>query len=204
VLGHRREADVPSWAIPSLYVAYLREGEVGPMRRVFSHNRHDLLSLAALMTHLGRRLAEPLAQRLGPDELLAVARLYDEIGRRAEALECLELALELGSRATDASSLRERVQLALALLCRRAGRRDRAYELWRELAGGPAAITGLIELAKHHEHRERDSRAALDCVEQALAILELREARDGTYRWRAERNDLERRLARLLRKRGHG
>ena len=202
VLGHRREGDVPSWAIPSLYVAYLRQGEVGPMRRVFSHNRHDLLSLAALTTHLGRRLAEPLAQQLGPDELLAVARLYEELGLRAQAVDCLETALELGDRATHASLPRDRVQLALALLCKRAGRRDRAYELWRDLAHGPAAITGLIELAKHHEHRERDPRAALDCVEQALGILELREARDGASRWRAERDDLERRLARLLRKRG--
>ena len=114
------------------------------------------------------------------------------------------MALELGDWAAQASPLRERVQLALALLCKRAERRERAYELWRELAHGPAAITGLIELAKHHEHRERDPRTALDCVEQALAILELREARDGAYRWRAERADLERRLARLLRKRGIG
>ena len=200
VLGHRRVADVPSWAIPSLYAAYLREGASGPLARVFSHNRHDLLSLAALVTHVGRRLAEPLGQTLGADELLAVARLYEELGLRSEAVACLEQALVLVDGSGEAS-LRERVRLALALCCKRDGRRERAFALWRELARGSAAITGLIELAKHHEHRERDALAALDCVEQALAIVELREARDGIGRWRNERAELERRLARLLRKR---
>lgn len=201
VLGHRREGDVPSWAIPSVYAAYLREGANGALAKVFEHNRHDLLSLVALTAHLGRRLAEPLGHALGPDELLAVARLYEELGRRAEAAECLEAALRLIARADGPAELRERVRLALALCCKRDGRRERACELWRELAQGSAAIRGMIELAKHHEHRERDPAAALDCVEQALAILELREARDGAARWRAERGDLERRLARLLRSR---
>lgn len=201
VLGHQREDDVPSWAIPSVYAAYLRAGERRALGRVFEHNRHDLLSLVALTAHLGRRLAEPLRQRLGPDELLAVARLYEELGLRAEAAACLEAALALVERAGGPAPLRERIRLALALCCKRGGRRERATALWRELSQGSAAITGLIELAKHHEHRERDAAAALDCVEQALAILELREARDGAARWRAERADLERRLARLGRKR---
>ena len=198
VLGHRRDADVPSWAIPGLYVAYLQRGDVGALRRVFSHNRHDLLSLAALATHLGRRLADPLAAGLGPDELLGVARLYEQLGLQAEARACLEAAL---AGATHGSPVRPRVQLVLALYCKRAGHRDRALQLWRELAVGPGALPGLIELAKHHEHQRRDPAAALEVVEQALAIVELREARDGASCWRAERTDLERRLARLLRKR---
>jgi len=199
ILGHRRESDVPSWAIPGLYAAYLRGSDPGSLEMVFNHNRHDLLSLVTLATQLGRRLAEPLEHRLGADELLAVARLYEGLGWRSEAAECLELALE---RAQHAVPLRERIRLALALGYKRSGDRARAYKLWRELARGQSGIRGLIELAKHHEHQERDPTAALDCVEQALAILEVREARDGSDRWRAERADLERRLARLLRKRG--
>jgi hypothetical protein len=205
ILGHRRVVDVPAWMIPGLYFAFLQRGEAGPLRHVFSHNRHDLLSLAALTGQLGRRLADPLCGHLGPDELLAVARLYEELGLRSEACACLEAALELAGPA-----LRGRLQLLLALYCKRAGHRERAVSLWRDLVVGPTApsassgqvITGLVELAKHHEHQRHDPGAALEVVEQALAVLQLREARDGVWRWRIERVDLERRLARLLRKRG--
>ena len=197
VLGHRREADVPSWAIPGLYAAYLRLGESGPLQRVFSHNRHDLLSLAALATRLAHRLAAPLTSGLGPEELLAIGRLYNELGLGADAIGCLELAL-----AQAEPPLRTRIALLLARLYRRRGRYDEAQALWGSLARGAAALTGLVELAKHHEHRGRDPRAALEYVEQALVVLELREARDGAPRWRAERMELERRYARLRRKCG--
>ena len=202
ILGHLREQDVPSWAIPGLYTAYLQRGEARPLRLVFSHNRHDLLSLVALLTQVGRRLAAPLSGALQPDELLAVARLYDELGLRKEACACLEMALEGVGRTRENQMVRRRAQLLLALSLKRAGQRQRALTLWRELAGGPLALTSLIEQAKHFEHHERDPRAALELVEQALDVLELRESRDGPIRWRAERLDLERRLQRLLRKRG--
>lgn len=200
VLGHRRDLDVPSWLIPSLYASYVRDGQAEPLRRVFSHNRHDVLSLVALAAHLGRRLATPLDGRLGPDELLAAARLYEEIGRRDLACACLEAALPRAE-----PPLRQRLQLQLALLYRRAGQRERAFTLWRALASARSfALVGLIEMAKYLEHQQRDIAAALELVEQALAILELRELQDGAWRWRAERADLERRLARLRRKRGLG
>jgi uncharacterized protein len=214
ILGHRRQNDIPSWAIPGLYGAFLRRGEAGPLGRVFSHNRHDLLTLAALTTCLGRRVAEPLRGRLGPDELIGVARLYEEIGLCLEASACLELALERAG-----PDLRERLQVLLALYYKRNGQRERAFALWREVAAGPAGssamdsasspqrsghvLTGLTEVAKHHEHHERDPNAALEAVEQALIVLELREAREGSLRWQIERANLERRYGRLLRKRAH-
>lgn len=196
LLGHWRQADVPSWAIPSLYAAYLRLGQTEPLHGVFDHNRQDLLSLAALLGLLGRRLAEPLGEPLEADELLAVGRLYDELGLRQEACACLEAAL-----ARAEGPLRQRVAVRLALAARRTGRYQRALDLWRELSVGRAAVGALIERAKHDEHRRGDLGAALALVEQALALLELREARDGSDAWRRERADLDRRLARLLRKR---
>jgi uncharacterized protein YprB with RNaseH-like and TPR domain len=199
LLGHWRQADVPSWAIPSLYAAYLRYGQAEPLRRVFEHNRQDLLSLATLLSLLGRRLADPLRAGLEVDELLAVARLYDELGLRREACACFEAA---AGRAVGPE--RQRVVWRLALAARRAGRYERARALWQELAVGPTAPLALIELAKHHEHRRGDIPLALALVEEALSLLDLREARDGLHPWRRERLDLERRLARLLRKRGAG
>jgi uncharacterized protein YprB with RNaseH-like and TPR domain len=199
LLGHWRESDVPSWAIPSLYAAYLRHGEVQPLGRIFEHNRQDLLSLATLLSLLSRRLAEPLGAGLETDELLAVGRLYAELGLRGEACACLEAAA-----AGAEGPARQRALLQLALAARRAGRYQRALELWQELAVGPTAPLALIELAKHHEHRRGDLTTALALVEEALGLLDWREARDGPHRWRRERLDLEQRFARLTRKRQAG
>ena len=198
ILDHERGPDVPSWLIPGIYAEYLRQGEAGPLRRVFSHNRQDLLSLVALVTQVGRRLAEPLTSDLGPGELLAVARLYDELGLREQSCTLLEAT----SQIAYASPLRQQVELALALAHRRCGRRDEAQTIWRRLTSGSTTLLALIEQAKYEEHQRRRPAAALELVEQALTVLELREARDGPRRWQAERVALERRLGRLLRKQG--
>jgi uncharacterized protein YprB with RNaseH-like and TPR domain len=197
ILDHDRGPDVPSWLIPGIYAEYLRQGKTAPLRRVFSHNRQDLLSLVALVAQVGRRLAEPLTSDLGPGELLAVARLYDELGLREQSCRLLEAASQLA-----VPPLRQQIELALALAHRRSGRRDEAQAIWRRLASGSTTLLALIEQAKYEEHQRRRPAAALDLVEQALTVLELREARDGPRRWQAERTALERRLGRLLRKRG--
>jgi uncharacterized protein len=198
ILDHDRGPDVPSWLIPGIYAEYLRQGETGPLRRVFSHNRQDLLSLVALVTQVGRRLAEPLTSDLGPVELLAVARLYDELGLRERSCSLLEAA---GQMELADSPLRQQVEVALALAYRRFGRRDEAQAIWRRLASGSTTLLALIEQAKYEEHQRRQPAAALELVEQALTVLDLREAHDGPGRWQAERTALERRQGRLLRKR---
>ena len=67
------------------------------------------------------------------------------------------------------------------------------------MALGLDDIAPLVELAKHSEHRRRDVWAAIGLVQEALTVLELREPRSygGAQPARA---DLERRLARLVRK----
>ncbi len=66
---------------------------------------------------------------------------------------------------------RDEALLALATLHRRAGRREEAAALWARVAHRPGAARAhpLTELAKHHEHRERDPAAALALVERAIA-----------------------------------
>jgi uncharacterized protein YprB with RNaseH-like and TPR domain len=196
VLGHLRERDVPGWAIPALYFRYLREGDSLPMRGVFRHNLVDVLSLATLLARLGCLLGEPLSSPCGPEDLLAVGRCYEDAGFAQEATDCYEHALAL----TPASASRRALMTRLALLHKRRGTTDVALRLWRELAtlgGDPAA---LVELAKHCEHRARDFLAAVDLVEQALAVVELQTLHRGDAAIGAMRRDLERRLARLLRK----
>ena len=97
--------------------------------------------------------------------------------------------------------MRARVASRLAALCKRAGRHERAVQLWKRLAGlGLTGCEPFVELAKHFEHRQRDYDAAINAVEEALAVSELRVLRrqPGAA---AERAALEHRLARLLAKR---
>src|SRR2546425_1083201 len=57
VLGLEREDDVPGALIPTLYFDFLRSRRAAPLARVFDHNRHDVLSLVALLGWFGRALA---------------------------------------------------------------------------------------------------------------------------------------------------
>ena len=97
--------------------------------------------------------------------------------------------------------VRARVASRLAALCKRAGRHERAVQLWRRLATlGLTGCEPFVELAKHFEHRQHDYDAAIEVVQEALAVAELRALRRQAGA-AAERAALEHRLARLLAKR---
>jgi uncharacterized protein YprB with RNaseH-like and TPR domain len=207
VLGHSRAADVPSWMIPDLYFRYLRGGDPRAMVAVFEHNLHDVLSLVALTCRLGRLLDGPPATvpsgpgrvDAGPSvfELFAAARIYEDLGLLEEACARYEQALAVKRDIV----VRARVASRLAALCKRAGRHERAVQLWRRLATlGLTGCEPFVELAKHFEYRQRDYDAAIEVVQEALAVAELRTLRHQAGA-AAERAALEHRLARLLAKR---
>lgn len=54
ILGVRRVNDVPGALIPDLYFRYLRDGDPRPLLPVLAHNEADIVSLAALLIHLGQ------------------------------------------------------------------------------------------------------------------------------------------------------
>ena len=184
--------------IPELYFRYVRGGEAEPMAVVFEHNLHDVLSLVALACRLGRLLDGPEGdEQHDVHDLFATGRIFEDLGMLEEACSRYERALALRENV----ALRALAARRLAAICKRAGRHERAVQLWRRLA--TLGLTGRephVELAKHYEHRLRDYAAAIAVVEEALAIAELRQLRrqPGAA---AERIELERRLARLMAKR---
>ncbi len=194
ILGHERVRDVPSWMIPDLYFQYVRGGAPEPMARVFSHNLDDILSLVAVACRLGRLLDDDAQADHDAQDLFAAGRIFEDLGLVDAACDRYERALTAGRNVMD----RAQVAGRLAALCKRLGRQERAIQLWQRLA--TLRLTGCephVELAKHYEHRLRDYAAAIAMVEEALAIVELRQLRRlaGAA---AERRELERRLARLL------
>jgi len=170
VLGFHRVGDVPGSEIPALYFEYLRGGEPGPMRGVLEHNAHDIVALCAVLKKLVEgyevlRKAEDGRDRLGYAEV--AARMGDEV--RASSF-----AVAAARRTSEPSCAIEALLLA-ARLARRRGEREAEESALREAGervnrGGcedTLAAAVWLALAKFHEHRARDFRAALACAQDA-------------------------------------
>jgi tetratricopeptide (TPR) repeat protein len=199
LLRVHREDDLPGWAIPGLYIDYLREGRTGPLPAVFRHNALDILSLVTLLGHLGRVAGEQLPA--DPDDCLALARWDEMEGRLTDAASLYEAALRNGFD----EEVRTAAARRLARLCRRLGRWDdqvRVLRDWLGNDGTPSAkLEALVELAKMEEHRQRDYASAEALTRQALALVEVMTVRGGAPMLRQLRREaLEHRLWRLRRR----
>jgi hypothetical protein len=164
-LGFTRDDDLPGALIPQAYFEYLRRKAPGELPRVFEHNRHDILSLAALAGWVARAVAQAPAGDLGPDELAGLGRLWEASDPdRSEA--CYRMALDRGLP----SPARERLLARLAWREKRRSRWEASRELWEAAARGARIFDARPweEMAKIHEHRLRDFVAAQAVVAEAL------------------------------------
>ena len=198
ILGAMRsQEDVPGWMIPQIYFDYLRSGDARPLKNVFYHNAMDVLSLVALFSHTAALLADPLHQMAEHGEdLLAVARLFEELGHIDQSIQLYLKALEMDLPEEAMLTTLQR----LALIHKRQDNLEAAVRLWEE-AAQRQHLQAHIELAKYYEHRLQQYNEAIYWTETALAILHqpgfpVIERRH----WQAE---LEHRLERLHRKQ-HG
>jgi uncharacterized protein YprB with RNaseH-like and TPR domain len=223
LLGLDRGHDVDGWEIPGRYLEFLRGGSADPLAEVVRHNHEDVRSLARLLAHAETRLGAVADRRVAPvGDLAGLARAYRRLGRSAEALDCLEIALEGGPRPrTEARSWaallttradapdprsptarhdRDGLLVDRARLLRRLGREDDALAAWRDIAigGGMWAGVGWIEVAKILEHRRRDPAGALEACGRAARVAE--RARFLGRRLPLLETDLARRRGRLSRK----
>lgn len=199
VLGFERtEEDVPSWLIPILYQRYLQDGLVGPMARVFYHNREDVLSMATLTIVLCQAyLTAEDATVLHPIDWASLGRVFEDAGdwRRAERAYRQALSQPLPDEVRRATLAR------LGWLLKRQQRHQEAAALWEEwITSIPGDdVTPFLELAKHHEWHTRDVKAALMWSQWARRLVE--GWPPGPARHRAL-SDLDHRIVRLLRKQG--
>jgi uncharacterized protein len=194
VLGvTRTKADVSGWEIPLQYFRYQRSGDGTPLEGVFYHNLMDILSLATLAVHIDRVVADPscgLAEH--PVDFFCIGKVYELSGDGEMAVFCYDEAMRRGL----SGDVRQDCLLRLGTIHKRARRHDAAILAWELLLdeGGRSALVARVELAKFHEHVERDYVAAIDHVQQALALAELHRSP-----WPdANQRDLEHRLSRLL------
>ena len=163
VLGFHRVGDVPGFEIPGRYFQFLRTGDHRLLTSVLDHHRHDIVSLAVLMSY-ALRLAEH-----GPDvcrddnEIVALGRIFERAGLDDRAREAFDRASKSPDRYVRANACHR-----LGHMHRRAARHDDAARAWQgvlEAAGGRRSLFSLERdateaLAIHHEHRANDLDAA--------------------------------------------
>jgi uncharacterized protein YprB with RNaseH-like and TPR domain len=161
LLGFTRPDDLPGALVPDVWTALVRRGDLADLERVLDHNRHDLLTLMALLPALSAVFDAPdEAARAGADPL-AVARHHLRRGDEEAAVDHL---VHAGTR-LDPDGV-----LELARLHRRAGDLEEAVALWRELADQDVPLA-LEHLAKYHEHICHDPWTALDYTQRLADVV---------------------------------
>lgn len=107
LLGLHRVGDVDGWEIPARYLEFLRSAEPGPLVDVVRHNHEDVRSLARLVAHLDTQYADAARRCTAPPgDLAGLAAAFTRERRFAEALACLDSAVE-GAAAVDRAAGRD-------------------------------------------------------------------------------------------------
>ena len=165
---NRDQEDIPGWAIPGLYLDYLRSGDAREMRRVFYHNQVDMLSMATLIGRILRHFTQPRPDD-HPLDLLSLGRWQMALGYTAEAEKNLQLAATLD---LPLSHYHQTLHLLGALL-KRANRRLEAVPLWQQIAVTSFDdISAHVELAKAFEWHFEDLQSAHHWTREALNLSE--------------------------------
>ena len=193
ILGFHRFNDVGGFDIPVRYFQFLRTGDTTLVDGVLEHNRHDIMSTAAVMARAMRIAAGDPEECREACEQLALGHLAEQRGESVRAMRAYELA-----SASDDDEIRTRALERMAVLLRRASRYRDAADAWSRVIDLSESrrrpLTRLERraaeaLAIHHEHRAKNLKTAKRYAE---AIRETTSAR--------ETEAIEHRLMRLERK----
>ena len=191
ILGLERQADVPGDLIPYFYFEYLRTRHAFRLIPLFHHNVLDIVSLGCLTGLIPAAFRDPenAPFRHGAD-LLGLARWLHSSGRLEEAHRLIRRAIDLGL----ADQHLFRALFEAGNLEKKLGLNDAAVATFTDLSLSPNPYRGRAceELAKHYEHREKNYRMALECVQMAQAW-------DDSEALAARQHRLEQRCARVSR-----
>jgi hypothetical protein len=165
VLGHRRVGDIDGALIPAVYFDWLRRGQRGLLDQVFAHNAQDVVSMAAILVALARRLDSPEAHDAAED-CLSVA----ELAVRNQELSVAEkFALHAAEHARCVRATAEARLLAARLLAKRRDFAAARQQLERAAsdAGVPRDLRAVLHLRLSQlcEHRFKDFPTAMHHAE---------------------------------------
>lgn len=159
--------EVPGYEIPYIYFDYLRDGDARPLKGVFYHNAMDVVAMAALLSHTAGMLADPFHEAIEHGlDIIALARLYEDLGQWDTAARLFERGLE---KDLSQENFWEAVR-RLSVLQKRRGDFEQALDLWQKSAA-EGHVYAHVELAKYYEHRQRDLKSALKWTKSALQLV---------------------------------
>jgi uncharacterized protein YprB with RNaseH-like and TPR domain len=191
----RTAEDVPGWMIPEMYFDYLRSGDARPLKGIFYHNEIDVLSMAALLGYVADQLANPLHTDVHALDVMAMAKLFESLGDKAQAIALYREAIARGLPKEAHWNTVKR----LALIYKRDGAWPQAIELW-EGSARAGNIDAHVELAKYYEHKCKAYAQAIHWTQGAIGCINAsgfsREKRAAFL------GELKHRLGRLSKKSG--
>lgn len=181
ILGVERVGDIPGDMIPYVYFEYLRTRRTHRLVPVFYHNALDILTLACLTAIVPHAFRDPETAPLTHGaEMVGLGRWLRRAEQPEQAMALFRRGIEKGLK----DDLRFRTLWDVALMEKKLGREAESLATFRELAGSANAyqVPALEELAKHHEHRERNYQQALEATRAALGLADTPELRNRESR----------------------
>jgi hypothetical protein len=191
------------------------------LKGLFTHNEHDIVSLAALSTHFGKLLSgdwkvtstgsesgdpdylSDFTAGIAHEESYRIGVWLDKMGRDDLSESLFEQMHSGMMKNPIGSEQKAQTILQLAAYYKKKGSHGRASQLWlRHIEGKSSSLsTNLepyIELAMYYEHREKDIGKALFYAEEAWTKLWRRRALTRSDKKQSEQElSLKRRMERL-------
>jgi uncharacterized protein YprB with RNaseH-like and TPR domain len=168
VAAFMRGQDVPGSAIPRAYFDYLRGRQSPVLRGVFTHNVHDVASLAALTVCACDSIASPPAAFDEPLNLFSLAKVFEHTSEWKKAMAFYECAVQGGLPAPLDRKARE----SLILLFRRAGDHERSLAMSEQLMQAEDfSFIAYEGAAMYYERIGRNAPRALEIIEAGLSRL---------------------------------
>jgi uncharacterized protein len=174
LISFLRGPDIPGSLIPRTYFEYLQRRPTPALESIFTHNLHDVISLAALTVHACDRVTFEPAALDEPLDLYSLARILENSGEWRRSTGLYEKALS--------SSLPEPIRTKalenLAVLYRRTGEHDRAMEICtRLMRDAEFSMVGYEGAAIYYERVAADYEGAVRTLEQGLVRAQNKRSR---------------------------
>jgi uncharacterized protein len=161
-----RGPDIPGAMIPRAYFEYVQHRTSPSLKPVFTHNVHDVVSLAALTVHACDRVTLEPAKLDDPLDLFSLSRVMENSTDWRRSIRLYEMAIAGGLP----EPTRRKALENLSVVCRRSGEHKRSGEICTELMRYPEfSMTGYEGAALYYERYARDFDAALRVLEEGMS-----------------------------------
>jgi len=191
----RTEDDIPGFLIPLAYSQFLHEHLTGDIKKIFYHNKMDIISLLDLINHFASIMEAPTSQKHVKDDL-ELAKLLRK--QKPEESEKIYRFITSEKYPDDIKNL---AWIRLSLLLKSTERREEAVKIWEELVRtGKGGTLPYFELAKYHEHVSKDLKSAEATTLKLLEMSEQKEQLGMDQTYKHDPVETQKRLERIRKK----